>query len=260
MDKIAAMTPGMVGADLANVMNEAALLAVRRNRETVEQADLEEAVERVVAGLEKKSRVLSEEERKRVAHHEVGHALVAMTIPGSDPVQKISIIPRGIAALGYTMQLPTEDRYLLTRTELEGKIAVLLGGRVAEEIIFGEASTGAADDLQKATNIAKRMIKDYGMSETLGTVALEPSSQPTFLTSNELATRETYSEETAREIDQEVRRLIDEQQKRVRGILTELKPVLIQGAEKLMAEEVMSGENLQKLLRLHEKPNIQQVT
>ena len=260
LDKIAAMTPGMVGADLANVINEAALLAVRRNRETVEQADLEEAVERVVAGLEKKSRVLSKEERKRVAHHEVGHALVAMMIPGSDPVQKISIIPRGIAALGYTMQLPTEDRYLLTRTELEGRIAVLLGGRVAEELIFGEASTGAADDLQKATNIAKRMIKDYGMSETLGTVALEPSGQPIFLTPNEPASRETYSEETAKEIDQEVRRLIDSQQTRVQALLTELKPVLIQGAEKLLAEEVMSGESLQELLRINEEPKFKQVT
>ncbi len=258
LDKIAAMTPGMVGADLANVINEAALLAVRRNRETVQQADLEEAVERVVAGLEKKSRVLSEEERNRVAHHEVGHALVAMMIPGSDPVQKISIIPRGIAALGYTMQLPTEDRYLLTRSELENKIAVLLGGRVAEELIFGEASTGAADDLQKATNIAKRMVKDYGMSETLGTVALEQSGQSMFLTPNEPALRETYSEETAREIDQEVRCLIDSQQTRVQSLLTQIKPVLIQGAEKLLADEVMPGKSLQRLLLVNEQSIIKQ--
>lgn len=252
LEKIAAMTPGMVGADLANVVNEAALLAVRGNRETVAQVDLEEAVERVVAGLEKKSRVLSVEERKRVAHHEVGHALVAMTIPGSDPVQKISIIPRGIAALGYTMQLPTEDRYLLTQSELESKIAVLLGGRVAEELIFGEASTGAADDLQKATNIAKRMIKDYGMSTTLGTVALDQSGPSMFLSPNESSPRSTYSEETAREIDQEVRQLIASQEKRVQELLTQIKPVLIQGAEKLLVDEVMSGENLQELLRLHQ--------
>ncbi|WP_454062176.1 ATP-dependent zinc metalloprotease FtsH [Candidatus Nitrospira salsa] len=252
LEKIAAMTPGMVGADLANVVNEAALLAVRGNRETVAQVDLEEAVERVVAGLEKKSRVLSVEERKRVAHHEVGHALVAMTIPGSDPVQKISIIPRGIAALGYTMQLPTEDRYLLTQSELESKIAVLLGGRVAEELIFGEASTGAADDLQKATNIAKRMIKDYGMSTTLGTVALDQSGPSMFLSPNDSSPRSTYSEETAREIDQEVRQLIASQEKRVQELLTQIKPVLTQGAEKLLVDEVMSGENLQELLRLHQ--------
>ncbi len=253
-EKIAAMTPGMVGADLANVINEAALLAVRRNRETVQQSDLEEAVERVVAGLEKKSRVLNKEERNRVAHHEVGHALVAMMIPGSDPVQKISIIPRGIAALGYTMQLPTEDRYLLTQSELESKIAILLGGRVAEELIFGEASTGASDDLQKATNIAKRMIKDYGMSETLGTVALNQSGPSMFLTPNDLAPRETYSEETAREIDQEVRRLIDSQQARVQTLLTQIKPVLIQGAEQLLADEVMSGDSLLELLHMNEGP------
>ena len=252
LDKIAAMTPGMVGADLANVINEAALLAVRRNRETVLQADLEEAVERVVAGLEKKSRVLSKEERNRVAHHEVGHALVAMKIPGSDPIQKISIIPRGIAALGYTMQLPTEDRYLLTRSELENKIAILLGGRVAEELIFGEASTGAADDLQKATSIAKRMIKDYGMSETLGAVALEQSHHPPFLLPHDSAQGETYSEETAREIDQEVRRLIREQQARVHALLTQVRPILLQGAQKLLADEVMPGESLQRLLHTYQ--------
>ena len=183
-----------------------------------------------------------------MAHHEVGHALVAMTIPGSDPVQKISIIPRGIAALGYTMQLPTEDRYLLTRSELENKIAILLGGRVAEELIFGEGSTGAADDLQKATNIAKRMVKDYGMSETLGTVALEPSAQPSFLTPNEMMSQATYSQETAREIDQEVRDLIESQQSRVRKLLTQLQPVLLKGAEKLLADEVMSGESLKEFL------------
>ncbi len=248
LETIAAMTPGMVGADLANIINEGALLAVRRNRETVEQKDLEEAVERVVAGLEKKNRVLSEEERKRVAHHEIGHALVALSLPGTNPVQKISIIPRGIAALGYTMQLPTEDRYLLTRSELENKIAVLLGGRIAEELIFGEASTGAADDLQKATNIAKRMIKDYGMSELLGTVALETDAQPTFLQTKEPTFGVQYSEETAREIDQEVRRFIDMQSKRVRELLSHLKPTLQEAAEKLVKEEVMTGEDLQSLM------------
>ena len=248
LEKIAAMTPGMVGADLANVINEGALLAVRRNRETVELRDLEEAVERVVAGLEKKNRVLSLEERKRVAHHEVGHALVALSLPGMDPVQKISIIPRGIAALGYTIQLPTEDRYLLTHSELENKIAVLLGGRTAEELIFGEASTGVADDLQKATNIAKRMVKDYGMSKTLGMVALDQTPHPAFFNPNEASSSATYSEQTAREIDEEVRSFIDQQGTRVRALLTKLKPVLIAGAEKLLAEEVMTGDDLRSLL------------
>jgi cell division protease FtsH len=248
LEKIAAMTPGMAGAELANIINEGALLAVRRNRETVEQKDLEEAVERVVAGLEKKSRVLSLEERKRVAHHEVGHALVAISIAGADPVQKISIIPRGIAALGYTLQLPTQDRYLLTRSELESKIAVLLGGRIAEELIFGEASTGAADDLQKATNIAQRMVKDYGMSDLLGTVALDNERQPSFLQTKEPSYGTQYSEETAREIDQEVRSFIDAQSTRVKELLTKLKPVLLEAAKKLMEEEVMTGDDLRQLM------------
>lgn len=253
LEKIAAMTPGMVGADLANVVNEAALLAIRRNRETAEHRDFEEAVERVIAGLEKKNRVLSQEERRRVAHHEVGHALVAMSLPGADPVQKISIIPRGIAALGYTLQLPTEDRYLLTRTELENRIAVLLGGRMAEELVFGEVSTGAADDLQKATTIAKRMVKDYGMSDKLGAVALDESVQPTFLKNMEAHATPTYSEHTAQQVDQEVRRLIEEQGNRVRVLLTELRPVLLTGAENLLKAEVMTGEELKALLHGRQK-------
>ncbi len=258
LEKIAAMTPGMVGADLANVVNEAALLAIRRGRETAQEEDFQEAVERVVAGLEKKNRVLNEEERRRVAHHEVGHALVALSLPGADPVHKISIIPRGIAALGYTLQLPTEDRYLLTRTELENRIAVLLGGRIAEELVFGEASTGAADDLQKATNIAKRMVKDYGMSDKLGTVSLDESIQPTFLKTAEPHAVPTYSEHTAQEIDSEVRRLIDEQGNRVRTMLTKLQPVLLSAAEQLLKAEVMTGDELQALLSPHqEEPALQ---
>jgi len=257
LEKIAAMTPGMVGADLANIINEGALLAVRRGRETVEQKDLEEAVERVVAGLEKKNRILNQEEKSRVAHHEVGHALVALSIPGGDPVQKISIIPRGIAALGYTLQLPTQDRYLLTRSELESKIAVLLGGRISEEIVFGEASTGAADDLQKATNIAKRMVKDYGMSEVLGTVALDNEPQPTFLQTKEVTVGHQYSEETAREIDQEVRSLIDTQTVRVRELLTKLKPVLLQAAEQLITRETMTGDDLRELMDGRKREEVQ---
>ncbi|MDR4486197.1 MAG: ATP-dependent zinc metalloprotease FtsH [Nitrospirales bacterium] len=257
MEQIAAMTPGMVGADLANVVNEAALLAIRRGRDTVEQSDFEEAVERVVAGLEKKSRVLSQEERRRVAHHEVGHALVALSLPGADPVQKISIVPRGIAALGYTLQLPTEDRYLLTRTELENRIAVLLGGRIAEELVFGEASTGAADDLQKATTIAKRMVKDYGMSEKLGTVALDQNVHPSFLKTSEPMGAPTYSEHIAQEIDLEVRRMIEEQGRRVRALLSSIRGVMLQGAEKLLQDEVMTGEELKALLSAQkEEPSI----
>ncbi len=245
---IAAMTPGMVGADLANIVNEGALLAVRRNRDTVEQKDLEEAVERVVAGLEKKNRVLNTEERRRVACHEVGHALVALSIPGADPVRKVSIIPRGIAALGYTMQTPAEDRYVLTRSELDNKIAVLLGGRVAEELVFGEASTGAADDLQKVTTIAKRMIKDYGMSDVLGTVALEHEPPSALLQPGDPRFGTPYSEETARDIDREVRQFIDHQSARVRDLLTRLNPVLRTAAQRLMDEEVMAGDDLQRLL------------
>ena len=248
LESIAAMTPGMVGADLANVVNEAALLAIRHGRETVQQEDFQEAVERVIAGLEKKNRVLSQEERRRVAHHEVGHALIALSLPGSDPVHKISIIPRGIAALGYTLQLPIEDRYLLTRTELENRIAVLLGGRAAEELVFGEASTGAADDLQKATTIAKRMVKDYGMSEALGAVALDQSVKNPFMPSGETYSAATYSEKTSQEIDSEVRRLIDEQGQRVRALLTKLHPVLLSAAQQLLTAEVMTGDELQALL------------
>ena len=181
LEVIAAMTPGFAGADLANILNEAALLAVRRNKDQVETSELQEAVERVIAGLEKKNRVLNRQEKERVAYHEVGHALVAMNVSGADPVQKISIIPRGVAALGYTLQLPTEDRFLMTKSELENRIAVLLGGRVAEELIFNEASTGARDDLVKATDIAKSMVKAYGMSEKLGKVSFDRAQQPLFL-------------------------------------------------------------------------------
>lgn len=252
LDKIAAMTPGMVGADLANVVNEAALLAVRKGHDQVTQADFEEAVERVIAGLEKRNRVLSQHERERVAHHEVGHALVALSLPGTDPVQKISIVPRGIAALGYTLQLPTEDRFLLTKSELENRIAVLLGGRTAEELVFGEVSTGAHDDLLKATSIAKRMVKEYGMSEELGTVVLEPPQQPLFLQQPEAAHGPgDYSEETARAIDREVRAVIDRQRQRVTELLKSVYPALLQGAKQLLEREVMSGEELRAILEQH---------
>ena len=251
LEVIAAMTPGFSGADLANIINEATLLTVRRNKEQVGLSELQEAVERVVAGLEKKNRVLNKMEKERVAYHEVGHALVALSFPGADPIQKISIIPRGIAALGYTLQLPTEDRFLMAKTELENKIAVLLGGRNAEELIFGEASTGAQNDLVRATDIAKSMVKSYGMSEKLGTVTLDRERQPLIMQIQAPQEKGDYSEETAREIDCEVRRIIDEQYDRVRWLLAEKKRALVEGAKALLDREVISGSELKAIMDNH---------
>ncbi|MCS6318061.1 MAG: ATP-dependent zinc metalloprotease FtsH [Nitrospira sp.] len=247
LETIAAMTPGFVGADLANLLNEAALLAVRRNKDTVSLSELQEAVERVIGGLEKKNRVLNKMERARVAHHEVGHALMAMSIPGGDAVHKISIIPRGIAALGYTMQLPTEDRFLMTVSELKNRIAILLGGRAAEEVIYDEVSTGAQDDLRKATDIAKSMIKAYGMSEKLGQVSLERDRQSVFLQTGPSQTPGDYSEQTSREIDCEVRLLIDEQYERARNLITSQEAILRKAAQVLLEKETISGEELKTL-------------
>jgi cell division protease FtsH len=248
LETIAGMTPGFSGADLANVINEAALLAVRRNKEQVGISELQEAVERVIAGLEKKNRVLNKMERERVAYHETGHALVALTLPGSDQVQKISIIPRGISALGYTLQLPTEDRFLMTKSELENKVAVLLGGRIAEELIFGEASTGAQNDLVKATDIAKSMVKAYGMSEKVGLMTLERERQPQFIQIQPVQEKGDYSEATAREIDSEVRRIIDEQYERVKRLLEEKKKALQEGAKILLEREVIGGDELKAII------------
>jgi len=246
---LAARTAGFVGADLANLVNEAALLAARNNKHQVEMADLEEAVDRVVAGLEKKARVMSAKERERVAHHEVGHALVAASVPSGDPVHKISIIPRGIAALGYTLQLPTEDRYLLTRSELLDRLAILLGGRGAETLTYGEVSTGAQNDLQRAADIARRMVKEYGMSARLGAVAFEPDRRPLFLPAGDgLSLGKPYSEETAREIDEEVKHIVDETEARVRDILTGRATDLRVIAERLLEKEVLEGEELRLLL------------
>jgi len=248
LETVAGMTPGFSGADLANVINEAALLAVRRGKDQVGMAELQEAVERVIAGLEKKNRVLNKMEKERVAYHETGHALVALSVPGADHVQKISIIPRGIAALGYTLQLPTEDRFLMTKSELENKIAVLLGGRIAEELIFGEASTGAQNDLVKATDIAKSMVKAYGMSEKLGTITLERERQPQFLQIQTTGEKGDYSEETAREIDCEVRRIIDEQYERVKRLLGAKRAALQEGAKMLLEREVITGSELKAIM------------
>ncbi len=246
---LAGRTAGFVGADLANLINEAALLAARNNKSQVEMADLEEAVDRVVAGLEKKARVMNPKERERVAYHEAGHALVAATVPTGDPVHKISIIPRGIAALGYTLQLPTEDRYLLTRSELLDRLAVMLGGRTAEALTFGEVSTGAQNDLQRAADIARRMVKEYGMSPRLGAVAFEPERRPLFLLAGDgLGGGKPYSEETAREIDEEVKRIVDETEARARDILTKRDGDLKAIAQRLLDKEVLEGEELRQLL------------
>lgn len=248
LEVIAAMTPGFAGADLANIINESALLAVRRGKDEVGLSELQEAVERVIAGLEKKNRVMNSQEKERVAHHEVGHALVALEMPGADAVQKISIIPRGVAALGYTLQLPTEDRYLMTQSELENRIAVLLGGRTAEELIYKEISTGARDDLMKATDIAKSMIKAYGMSPTLGQVSFDRDTRPLFLQTGQQQPAGEYSEQTAREIDDEVRRIIDEQYVRVKSILMERLGILRQAAAVLLQQETITGEELRDIV------------
>jgi cell division protease FtsH len=248
---IAARTPGFAGADLANIVNEAALLAARKGREAVGQGELEEAIDRVVAGLERRSRVLSETERDIVAHHEMGHALVAFSVPHADPVHKVTIIPRGVAALGMTYQLPTEDRYLLRRSELEDRIAVALGGHVAEELVYGELSTGAHNDLERATALARAMVKRYGMSERLGPIAFGDDGGPGFLRrggpSWEGGERE-YSEETARAIDEEVRRIVEETYDRVRGLLGAKKPTLLRAAEVLKRRETLEGDELRRLL------------
>jgi len=248
LEIIAAMTPGFVGADLANLVNEAALLAVRRGKNQVGLSELQEAVERVIAGLEKKNRVLNRQEKERVAHHEVGHALVMLALPGSETVQKISVIPRGVAALGYTLRLPTEDRFLMTKSELENKIAMLLGGRVAEELIYDEVSTGAQDDLLKAADIAKSMVKSYGMSEKLGQISFDGERQPLFLHPNQSQGRADYSEETAREIDCEMRRIIDEQHTRVRTILSSQQETLREAAAVLLNKETITGEELKTIV------------
>src|SRR6266550_3238082 len=244
---IAARTPGFAGADLANIVNEAALLAARKEKNAVEMADFEEAIDRVVAGLEKKSRVLSEKERDIVAHHEMGHAFVATSVQHADPVHKVTIIPRGIAALGMTYQLPTEDRFLLTRSELEDRIAVLLGGRVAEELVYGEISTGAHNDLERASELARLMVTKYGMSERLG-LASYGDTTPLFLKGAGFGGEHNYSEATARTIDEEVRAILDRTHDRVCGVLTTKKSALVAAAGELKRVETLEGEPLRRLL------------
>jgi cell division protease FtsH len=248
-EEIAALTPGFTGADLANLVNEATLLATRRGADAVAPDDFTAAIERIVAGLEKRNRLLNPKERDVVAHHELGHALVALALPGSEVVQKISIIPRGIGSLGYTIQRPTEDRYLMTRDELENRMAVLLGGRAAERLIFGELSTGAADDLAKATDIARNMVTRFGMDEKLGQVALDEPPQ-TFLGAQPPALdfNRAYSEETAREIDLAVRALIDRAFAKATEILQQRREALSAIARRLLEKETLSGPELKALL------------
>jgi cell division protease FtsH len=247
LQKIAGRTPGFVGADLANLINEAALLAARKDKEEVELADFDEAIDRVVAGLQKKNRVMNAQEKKIVAFHESGHAIVAESVEHADPVHKISIIPRGIAALGYTQQQPTEDRYLMTRSELLDRLAVLLGGRVAEELVFKEISTGAQNDLQRATDIARSMVTEYGMSDRLGLVAYERPRQPMFLPEG-FAPEKAYSESKAAQIDEEVARFVEEAHQRVLKILSERRNILDDLAHLLSQKESVQGEELRKML------------
>ena len=247
LDKIAAATSGFAGADLANLVNEAALLAARVNRTSVEQGDLNEAIERVVAGLEKKSRVLQPDEKKVVAYHEVGHAIVGHLMPGGSKVAKISIVPRGMSALGYTLQLPTEDRFLNSREDLQGQIATLLGGRSAEEVVFGKITTGAANDLQRATDIAEQMIGTYGMSETLGPLAYDKQGGSRFLGQGSNP-RRAVSDSTAKEIDKEVRALVDNGHEKALGILHHNRELLEDIAQRILEKEVIEGDELRDLL------------
>ena len=244
---IAARTAGFAGADLANLVNEAALLAARRDKTLVDMKDFDEAIDRVVAGLEKK-RVMNQKERRIVAYHESGHAIVATVLPGLDPVHKISIVARGFGALGFTMQLPLEDRYLMTRQDLQSQLAVLLGGRSAEEIAFGEISTGAQNDLQRATDIARAMVTEFGMSDALGAVNYNGHKRNAFLDTPFMQERGNYAEETAQKIDAEVKRILTEAHNEARRILREHQRALDQLSERLLVKEVIEGDELRELM------------
>jgi cell division protease FtsH len=251
LETVASLTPGFTGADLANLVNEAALMATRRGADAVTLDDFTNAMERIVAGLEKKNRLLNPHERAVVAHHEMGHALVALSLPGTDKVHKVSIIPRGIGSLGYTIQRPTEDRFLMTRQELENKMAVLLGGRAAEQIVFGELSTGASDDLVKVSDIARSIVTRYGMTDELGQVVYEKSphsflggeqQQMTYL-------ERSYSEETARQIDAAVKGIVDAALRRTVSLLRARREVLEAGAALLLAHETLDETDLAGLVK-----------
>lgn len=250
LEEVAALTPGFTGADLANLVNEAALIATRRDARAVEMADFTAAVERIVAGLEKKNRLLNKHEREVVAHHEMGHALVAMALPGTDAVHKVSIIPRGIGSLGYTIQRPTEDRFLMTKAELEHKLCVLLAGRAAEQICFSEISTGAADDLAKATDIARSIVTRFGMDEALGNVTYD-ADPPAFLGAipGQSEPQHRYSEETARMIDEAIRRIVEQAFTRSNSILRGHLAVLQEAAQNLLQNETLDEAKLAPFAR-----------
>ena len=253
LDSIAQATSGFAGADLANMVNEAALLAARAKRKSVEQQDLSEAIERVVAGLEKKSRVLQDDEKKVVAYHEVGHAIVGHLMPGGSKVAKISIVPRGMSALGYTLQLPTEERFLNSKEELKGQIATLLGGRSAEEVVFGKITTGASNDLQRATDIAEQMVGTFGMSDILGPLAYDKQGGGQFLGGGNNP-RRSVSDATAQAIDKEVRDLVDDAHETALKILRNNLPLLESISQKILQEEVIEGEDLKELLAESKMP------
>ena len=246
---IAQKTPGFSGADLANVLNEAALLAVRKKRQTVGMEELDEAVDRIIGGLEKKNRVINPKEKKIVAYHEVGHALTAALTPGAEPVHKISIIPRGLAALGYTQQRPTEDRYLMSHEELLAKIDVLLGGRVAEKMMFNSVTTGAGNDLMRATDIARAIVSEYGMGETLGLSTYPKQRSPVFLqTDQAFGSAREYSEATAARLDEEIKSILDQREQHVRNMLNEHKDAMIRISERLLEKEVIFEKEFKGLL------------
>jgi len=247
-EAIAALTPGFTGADLANLVNEAALLATREEASQVSMRHFDLAIERIIAGLEKRNRLLNPHERKVTAYHEIGHALVARALPTTDPIHKVSIIPRGIGALGYTIQRPTEDRFLMSVTELNEKMAVLLGGRAAESIFFDDVSTGAADDLAKATDIARSMVTRYGMDPKLGMVSLESERSAFLQMPGEFAvSRREFSEETAREIDCAVRALVDEAFEQAVAILDAHRDLVADAAQRLLEKETLLGDELPRL-------------
>jgi cell division protease FtsH len=235
---------------VAKFLTDAALGPARRGKKRVTMDELDEAIDRVIAGLEKKKRLISPKEKRIVAYHEAGHALVAETLPNTDVVHKISIVPRGIAALGYTIQLPTEDRYLMTKSELEDRLAVLLAGRVTEELVFGDVSTGAQNDLMRATDIARAMVKEYGMSGKMGLMSYERPRNPFLTGDNWSSTEKEYSEKIAADIDDEVKRILDETHQRTRGIIEENRETLESLAKLLIEKEVVDREEFKKLLQL----------
>ena len=245
LDVIAARTPGFAGAELANVVNEAALLAARRGKQAVEMVDLEEAIDRVSIGLERRSRVLTDRERERVAYHELGHALVALACPNADPVHRVSIVPRGVGALGVTQQLPADDRYLITEPELEDRLAVMMGGRAAEKVVYGELSTGAQNDLQQATALARRMVEEFGMSERVGPLAL---SRPGLFLQVDGGRSEALSPELASEADAEAKRILEAAEERAERILAERRGELDRLARLLLEQETLEGGELRQAL------------